>query len=427
MGRRRVRQAIAYGIDRDAIVAATSYGTATVNQLAIPVGNPWYTPYDRYRSRTSTEPVSCSRSGARHHAISACWSPPNTPSTVTAAQVIADNLAPLGITVHIRTVDFATWLDEQNSGHFDMLMMGWLGNIDPDDFYYAQHHTDGSSNAQKFSNHQVDDCSTPGASSVGAPPDSSDYRAGRDPHRRRGQLHLPVQRVRSSKPGPPPCRGTRPVATAPSGSARHARVDPAGADMSPLLRIPGAAPAVLAGGVGRRADRGVRPGSAGARRPGAHRPRHALHAGGLRRPAFGKWTGPADLFSSSSATGLGVDRRPRRQLPQRRTRRRILLDRLPATISLALFGIVVALLIALPAGIWSALHEGMVDAIVRVTSQFGVSIPDFWMGILLIALFSTTLGWLPTSGYRPLSRIPAGGCATSSCPASRSDWSPARS
>ncbi|MET0699147.1 MAG: ABC transporter substrate-binding protein, partial [Mycobacterium sp.] len=57
---------------------------------------------------------------------------------------------------NIRTVDFATWLDEQNSGHFDMLMMGWLGNIDPDDFYYAQHHTGGTSNAQKFSNPEVD-------------------------------------------------------------------------------------------------------------------------------------------------------------------------------------------------------------------------------------------------------------------------------
>jgi peptide/nickel transport system substrate-binding protein len=75
---------------------------------------------------------------------------------VTSAQIIADNLAPLGITVNIRTVDFATWLDEQNSGHFDMLMMGWLGNIDPDDFYYAQHHTKGTSNAQKFSDPEVD-------------------------------------------------------------------------------------------------------------------------------------------------------------------------------------------------------------------------------------------------------------------------------
>src|SRR6201999_3040907 len=86
-----------------------------------------------------------------------------------------------------------------------------------------------------------------------------------------------------------------------------------------------------------------------------------------------------------------------------------LLGRLPATVSLGVVGIIIALLIALPAGIWSALHEGRIsDAIVRVTSQFGVSIPDFWMGILLIGLLASTLHWLPTSGYRPLFEDPAG-------------------
>ncbi len=151
----RVRQAIAYAIDRDAIVTATSYGTAAKNQLAIPKGNFWYTDYDRYHYDIDQ---------AKRLLAEANASPQNLdmlvtteyPETVTAAQIIADNLAPLGITVNIRTVDFATWLDEQNTGHFDMLMMGWLGNIDPDDFYYAQHHTDGTSNAQKFSNPEVD-------------------------------------------------------------------------------------------------------------------------------------------------------------------------------------------------------------------------------------------------------------------------------
>ena len=151
----RVRQAIAYAIDRDAIVTATSYGTAAKNELAIPKGNYWYTDYSRYHYDIDE---------AKRLLTEANASPENLdmlvtneyPETVTAAQIIADNLAPLGITVNIRTVDFATWLDEQNSGHFDMLMMGWLGNIDPDDFYYAQHHTNGTSNAQKFSNPEVD-------------------------------------------------------------------------------------------------------------------------------------------------------------------------------------------------------------------------------------------------------------------------------
>jgi peptide/nickel transport system permease protein len=86
-----------------------------------------------------------------------------------------------------------------------------------------------------------------------------------------------------------------------------------------------------------------------------------------------------------------------------------LLERLPATVSLGVVGIVIALLIALPLGIFSALREGRLsDAIIRITSQFGVSIPDFWMGILLIGLFSSALGWLPTSGYRPLFEDPGG-------------------
>jgi peptide/nickel transport system substrate-binding protein len=151
----RVRQAVAYGIDRDAIVKATSYGTAAVNQLAIPEGNPWYTDYHRYAYDIDRAKALLTESGVTEADLDMLVTS-EYPETVTAAQIIADNLAPLGITVHIRTVDFATWLDEQNTGKFDMLMMGWLGNIDPDDFYYAQHHTAGTSNAQKYSNPAVD-------------------------------------------------------------------------------------------------------------------------------------------------------------------------------------------------------------------------------------------------------------------------------
>ncbi len=151
----RVRQAIAYGIDRDAIVTATSYGTAVANQLAIPEGNPWYTAYHRYDYDVEKAKALLAEAGVQDTDLDMLVTS-EYPETVTAAQIIADNLAPLGITVTIRTVDFATWLDEQNTGNFDMLMMGWLGNIDPDDFYYAQHHTNGTSNAQKFSDREVD-------------------------------------------------------------------------------------------------------------------------------------------------------------------------------------------------------------------------------------------------------------------------------
>lgn len=85
----------------------------------------------------------------------------------------------------------------------------------------------------------------------------------------------------------------------------------------------------------------------------------------------------------------------------------ILLERLPATISLAVAGMIVAMLIAFPLGIYAATHAGRAsDAIVRIISQAGVSVPDFWMALLLILGFSATLQWLPSSGYVPFTEDP---------------------
>jgi peptide/nickel transport system substrate-binding protein len=151
----KARQAIAYAIDRDAIIKAVSYGTAQKNELAIPKSSFWYTSYDKYSKNLSKAKELMSEAGYTGGSLD-MLATSDYPETVTAAQIIAADLEPLGIKVNIRQPDFSTWLDEQNKGDFDMLMMGWLGNIDPDDFYYSQQHTDGSSNAQHYSNVTVD-------------------------------------------------------------------------------------------------------------------------------------------------------------------------------------------------------------------------------------------------------------------------------
>ena len=84
-----------------------------------------------------------------------------------------------------------------------------------------------------------------------------------------------------------------------------------------------------------------------------------------------------------------------------------LLERLPATLSLAGVSLLLALLIAVPLGLVSATRSGKLsDYVATVFSQIGVSIPDFWMAILLILLFTSTLGWLPPSGYVPFTEDP---------------------
>ncbi|MCL0096286.1 ABC transporter permease [Thermodesulfovibrionales bacterium] len=77
-----------------------------------------------------------------------------------------------------------------------------------------------------------------------------------------------------------------------------------------------------------------------------------------------------------------------------------ILTRLPATIQLALAGMLVALIIAIPVGIVSATRQySAVDNISMFGALLGVSMPNFWLGLLLIMFFSVHLGWLPVFGH----------------------------
>lgn len=80
--------------------------------------------------------------------------------------------------------------------------------------------------------------------------------------------------------------------------------------------------------------------------------------------------------------------------------------KLPATAKLAISGLLISLLIALPAGILSALRKNtLLDSSCMFISLIGISIPNFWLGILLIWLFALTLHILPSFGYGSLKHL----------------------
>ncbi|GIO06703.1 peptide ABC transporter permease [Brevibacillus reuszeri] len=78
-------------------------------------------------------------------------------------------------------------------------------------------------------------------------------------------------------------------------------------------------------------------------------------------------------------------------------------EKMGATLLLAFGGMFVALLIAIPVGIISAVRRGSVaDFFGRIFSLLGISFPNFWLGIMLIIIFAVKLRWFPASGYQGL-------------------------
>ncbi|MFK8082638.1 MAG: ABC transporter permease [Granulosicoccus sp.] len=79
------------------------------------------------------------------------------------------------------------------------------------------------------------------------------------------------------------------------------------------------------------------------------------------------------------------------------------LDRMPATLQLGGLAILISVLIALPLGIAAAVYKGtIVDRGAQMFALLGQSMPNFWLGIILIWVFAVWLGWLPTSGMGTL-------------------------
>ena len=74
-----------------------------------------------------------------------------------------------------------------------------------------------------------------------------------------------------------------------------------------------------------------------------------------------------------------------------------------ATIQLTLAAMLVAIVIGVPLGVFAAIKQGSAwDVVATTTAMLGVSIPAFWLGLMLIQLFAVTLGWLPITGDRGL-------------------------
>ena len=84
----------------------------------------------------------------------------------------------------------------------------------------------------------------------------------------------------------------------------------------------------------------------------------------------------------------------------------VVLQRLPATLKLGGLSVLISIVVAIPLGVIAARHRGtMVDKSANVVALLGQSLPQFWLGIMLIWIFAVGLGWFPTSGQGGLQHM----------------------
>src|SRR4051794_12304474 len=92
--------------------------------------------------------------------------------------------------------------------------------------------------------------------------------------------------------------------------------------------------------------------------------------------------------------------------------------RLPVTLALGAYALVLTLLLGLLSGIIAALRQNTwIDQVAMVLAMLGISVPNFYLGLLMIIVFAVQLRWLPTGGYVPFTSDPLGWLATSTMPA----------
>ena len=93
-------------------------------------------------------------------------------------------------------------------------------------------------------------------------------------------------------------------------------------------------------------------------------------------------------------------------------------ERLPVTVSLSIYALILTLIFGMMSGVIAALRQNSwVDQAAMMFAMIGASMPNFWIGLMMIVLFSVQLGWLPTGGYVPFMHDPWGWLRSTTMPA----------
>jgi len=153
---KRVRQAISYAVDREELAALALYDLGVPSQSPIPDGNFWKSEYAPYSRDVDKAKSLLAEAGVGDGFDTEFLVAQAYPASVKIAEGAQSELADVGINATIRSLEWSTWLDEEGAGNYDMYICGWIGLVDPDDFFYAQQKTGQIFNFTGYSNPELD-------------------------------------------------------------------------------------------------------------------------------------------------------------------------------------------------------------------------------------------------------------------------------
>ena len=163
----RVRQALAFAVNRENIAVAASFGTAQPTNGPIPSSSAWAMDHEPYSYDPERARELLAEAGLADGFDMEIMPTTQYEESIRAAQVIQADLAAVGIRATIRTLEWAEWLQEEGDGNYDTYVCSWNGLVDPDDYFYAQHKTGEVFNFTGYSNATVDELLDEGRSTQG--------------------------------------------------------------------------------------------------------------------------------------------------------------------------------------------------------------------------------------------------------------------
>ncbi len=158
LGDLKVRQAVSHLIHRDAIVSRIMNGIGTPGIGPIPTGLPWFNPFvPRYEYNPEKARALLAEAGYAEGTVTLRLYTNENPVRMRIAEILQHEARRVGVTIEVTIEEFGAFLSRiQETDDYDIFILGWGGQLDPDRAMMRQFHTHGSNNYTKYSNERLD-------------------------------------------------------------------------------------------------------------------------------------------------------------------------------------------------------------------------------------------------------------------------------